>query len=208
MPPSRRSRAAHLGPGRRRPQILDAALAIANENGVSAITMASVASALDVSRPVVYSAYPSRGEILTALIQREENYFGESLSSVLRDRSVNATEHVFVEGFQSLLEAVDARPEAWRLLYGSTDPEASELVGRGRAFVVERCSELLRPTLRAWGTDDADRKLAALVEFWVSSGEGAVRTLLASRASSDGVWTPYDLGAFVGSAVYRGLRQA
>ncbi|WOC12172.1 TetR/AcrR family transcriptional regulator [Gordonia sp. MP11Mi] len=203
-----RTRAPHLGPGRRRPQILDAALAIASRDGISAVTMAAVASALDVTRPVVYAAYPSRSEILGALIAREETYLGEALSSILRDRRVNATESVFVEGFQSLLEAVDARPESWQLLYGNPDAEVTDLFGRGRTFVLARCCDLLRPTLAAWETQDADRKLPALVEFWVSAGEGAVRTLLASQEAGDGAWTPYDLGAFVGASVYRGLRGA
>ncbi|MCF8571626.1 TetR/AcrR family transcriptional regulator [Gordonia sp. HY002] len=203
-----RARAPHLGPGRRRPQILDAALEIASRDGISSVTMAAVASALDVTRPVVYAAYSGRSEILRALIEREEHYLGESLSSILRNRRVDATESVFVEGFQSLLEAVDARPQSWRLLYGNPDAEVTDLFGRGRAIVLARCCDLLRPTLDAWGTEDAVRKLPALVEFWVSSGEGAVRTLLESREAGDERWTPHDLGAFVGAAVYRGLRDA
>jgi hypothetical protein len=62
----------------------------------------------------------------------------------------------------------------------------------------------LRPTLRAWGTEDAERKLPVLVELWVSAGEGAVRTLLSGACD----WTAHDLGAFVGAAVYRALRKA
>lgn len=203
-----RRRAAHLGPDRRRPQVLDAALDIASHEGVSAVTIAAIASALDVTRPVVYSAFPSRSAILSALIVREEHYLGQALSTILRDRRVDATEAVFVDGFRALLEAVDARPQSWMLLYGNPDTEVSDLFGRGRAFVLARCSELLRPTLDAWGTDDADLKLPALVEFWVSSGEGAVRTLLSEDLDAGPRWAPRDLGSFVGSAVYRGLRDA
>ncbi|WP_442905163.1 TetR/AcrR family transcriptional regulator [Gordonia sp. MMO-8] len=201
-----RNRAEHLGPDRRRPQILDAALQIANEDGISSVTIASIASSLDVTRPVVYACFSSRSEILAALIDREERYLGEALPGILRARAVDATEAVFIEGFQALLAAVAARPQAWRLLYGNPDAEVTELFGRGRAIVVERCRQLLAPTLDAWGTDDAERKLSALVEFWVSSGEGAVRTLLGS--DSDHSMTPHDLGAFIGAAVYRGMRSA
>lgn len=116
---SKKRRAPHIGPERRRPQILDAALEIAADSGVSAVTMVAIAEHLQVTRPVIYACYQSRTEILAALIAREELYFGEALSGILRDRRVDATASVFVDGFQSLLRAVQARPRAWRLLYGS-----------------------------------------------------------------------------------------
>jgi hypothetical protein len=80
------------------------------------------------------------------------------------------------------------------------DPAVADSFGRGRKPAVERCTTLLRPTLRAWGTEDAERKLPVLVELWVSAGEGAVRTLLSGACD----WTAHDLGA----AVYRALRKA
>ncbi len=203
---SARSRAEHLGPERRRPQILDAALRIANDDGISSVTIASIASSLDVTRPVVYACFSSRSEILSALIDREEQYLASALPGILRAREVDATESVFVEGFQALLTAVAARPQAWRLLYGNPDTEVTELFGRGRAIVVARCQQLLAPTLNAWGTVDAEQKLPALVDFWVSSGEGAVRTLLSSEG--DHAMTPESLGALIGAAVYRGMRSA
>ncbi|MFQ6326635.1 TetR/AcrR family transcriptional regulator [Nocardia sp. CWNU-33] len=199
-----RQRAQHLGPERRRPQVLDTALAIAVENGIAAVTMAAIAERMNVTRPVVYACFADRVELIEALIQREESYLVGGLLEVLPARDVDAGETVFVEGFRALLEQAADRPDAWRLLYGNPDPAVADSFGRGRKLAVERCSTLLRPTLRAWGTEDADRKLPALVELWVSAGEGAVRTLLAG----EGDWDPQSLGAFVGAAVYRALRHA
>ena len=82
-----------------------------------------------------------------------------------------------------------------------------DLFGRGRSVVSARCAKLLKPTLRSWGTLDAEAKLPALVELWVSSGEGAVRTLLAQDDATP-TWTPDSLGSFIGEAVYRALRTA
>ncbi|WP_147138260.1 MULTISPECIES: TetR/AcrR family transcriptional regulator [Nocardia] len=199
-----RQRAPHLGPERRRPQVLDTALAIAVEHGIAAITMAAIAERMNVTRPVVYACFADRVELIEALIQREESYLVDDLLGVMRRRDVDAGETVFIEGFRALLEKAAARPDAWRLLYGNPDPAVADSFGRGRALAIERCSTLLRPTLRAWGTEDAERKLPVLVELWVSAGEGAVRTLLAG----EGGWTAQDLGAFVGAAVYRALRHA
>ncbi|MEV6431117.1 TetR/AcrR family transcriptional regulator [Nocardia sp. NPDC051463] len=200
----RRQRAQHLGPERRRPQVLDTALAIAVDNGIAAVTMAAIAERMNVTRPVVYACFADRVELIEALIQREESYLVDGLLEVLPARDVDAGETVFIEGFRALLEQAADRPDAWRLLYGNPDPAVADSFGRGRKLAVERCTTLLRPTLRAWGTEDADRKLAALVELWVSAGEGAVRTLL----TGEGGWDPQSLGTFVGAAVYRALRNA
>jgi len=200
-------RAAHLGPERRRPQILDVALEIAVESGISAVTVVAIAQRMKVTRPVVYAAFPGRTQILEALIAREERYFGEAIAQILRNRQVDATEGVFIDGFVALLTAVQARPQAWLLLYGSPDVEVMDLFGRGRSVVSARCAKLLKPTLRSWGTLDAEAKLPALVELWVSSGEGAVRTLLAQDDAAP-TWTPDSLGSFIGEAVYRALRTA
>ncbi|WP_330233396.1 TetR/AcrR family transcriptional regulator [Nocardia sp. NBC_00508] len=203
-PAAQRQRAQHLGPQRRRPQVLDTALAIAVEHGIAAVTMAAIAERMNVTRPVVYACFADRVELIGALIQREENYLISGMLEVATPRDVDADETVFVAGFRALLAKAASRPDAWRLMYGNPDPAVADSFGRGRALTVERCTGLLRPTLRAWGIEDAERKLPVLVEQWVSAGEAAVRTLLADQ---DG-WTPEDLGAFVGAAVYRALRNA
>jgi AcrR family transcriptional regulator len=199
-----RRRAAHLGPERRRPQVLDTALRIAVEHGIAAVTIAAVSERMSVTRPVVYACYADRVELIDALLRREEEYLMAGILDVLPRRRVEADEEVFVEGFRALLETIAARPDTWKLLYGNPDPAVAGAFGRGRRLAVERCTRRLLPTLHAWGTDDADRKLPVLVELWVSTGEGAVRTLL----SGQGEWTPHELGAFVGASVYRALRSA
>ncbi|MFE3446829.1 TetR/AcrR family transcriptional regulator [Nocardia sp. NPDC059180] len=199
-----RRRAQHLGPERRRPQVLDAALAIAIEQGIAAVTVAAIAERMSVTRPVVYACFPDRVALIEELIRREESYVIGGVLGALRKRAVDAGEPVFVEGFRALFEVVTARPDSWLLLYGNPDPAVADSFGRGRGLVVERCTRLLRPTLLAWGTEDVDRKLPVLVEQWISAGEGAVRSLL----SDTGAWTPEELGAFVGAAVYRALRNA
>ncbi|MFC4128558.1 TetR/AcrR family transcriptional regulator [Nocardia rhizosphaerae] len=200
----RRERAAHLGPERRRPQVLDAALAIAARDGIAAVTMGAIAEHMSVTRPVVYACFPDRVQLIDALIEREEAFLVSGVLDVLPARATDADEAVFVQGFRALLHKVASRPAAWRLLYGNPDPAVAGSFGRGRDLAVTRCTALLRPTLQAWGVEDAERKLPALVELWVSAGEGAVRTLLAD--SSD--WKPDELGAFVGAAVYRAMRAA
>ncbi|MGB3707680.1 TetR/AcrR family transcriptional regulator [Gordonia sp. (in: high G+C Gram-positive bacteria)] len=200
-----RQRAEHLGPERRRPQILDAALDIAVSEGVSAVTVASVAERLNVTRPVIYTCFANRVEMIAELVKREENRLKLSVMAVLHNRAADADASVFIDGFRALLETVADQPNTWRLVYGSPDSEVAEFFGRGRADAFERCMKLLRPTLVAWGMSDEDvnKKLYPLVELWVSASEAAVRTLLSGPE-----WTPDDLAEFLGNSVYQALRTA
>ena len=179
------------------------ALDIAVTEGISAVTVASVAERLDVTRPVIYTCFANRVELIDELVRREEDRLRQSVGAVLRRREVDADADVFVEGFRALLGTVVDHPNTWRLVYASPDAEVADYFGRGRADAVTRCTTLLRPTLLQWGMPEAqvEKKLGALVELWVSTSEGMVRTFLA-----DDGWDPDELAEFMGNSVYRALR--
>jgi AcrR family transcriptional regulator len=201
-----RSRAAHLGPERRRPQVLDAALAIAIERGVREVTIGAVAERLNVTRPVVYSCFTDRVELLHALLDRESAILLADATEALRHGHPDGDEAVFVAGFQALLAAVDRRPDPWRLMMSADpDPAVAEHFQDNRAAIADQFAELLRPALEQWGTKNPECKLPVLVEQFMSACEGAVRTLLHDNAHD---WSPATLGEFIGSAVYRAFRAA
>ena len=113
-----RARAAHLGPERRRPAVLDAALEIAVDGGTAAVTIGTVATHLGVTRPVVYSCYPDPVELVTALLDREATLMKESLLAALHaSGGQEDPETAFVIGFRALLAAGAERPLTWRLLF-------------------------------------------------------------------------------------------
>jgi AcrR family transcriptional regulator len=201
-----RERAVHLGPERRRPQVLDAALAIAGEHGVAAVTIGAVAKHLKVTRPVVYSCFPDRVELIRALLERELELLVADAIEALPYGRPDADESVFIEGYQGLLNAVSRRPDSWLLIMNADpDPAVADHFRGGRAALLKMAAKRLAPTLQRWGTTDADRKLPVLVEQFISSCEGAVRTLLKDGGQH---WTPATLGAFIGAATYRAFRSA
>ncbi|MCC9186574.1 TetR/AcrR family transcriptional regulator [Mycolicibacterium mageritense] len=201
-----RERAAHLGPERRRPQVLDAALAVVMADGVAAVTIGAVAKQLKVTRPVVYSCFADRVELIRALLERELGLLLRDAIDALPYGKPDADEAVFVEGFQALLRTVARRPYSWRLVMSADpDPAVAEHFRNGRAVLVDKVSRRLAPTLDRWGTADADKKLPVLVEQFMAACEAAVRTLLRDDGKD---WTPDTLGAFVGSATYRAFRTA
>lgn len=198
-----RARAEHLGPERRRPQVLDTALEIAAEQGVANVTMAVVAERMQVTRPVVYACYSGRGELLTALLDREREWALTSVLSMLPPKRTGSIEQMFVDGFRALLAKVRERPVSWRIIVAADpDPVLTAAIARGRAQIAGRVSAVMRPLLERWQVKNIDCALPALSEVFLAICEAAVRMML--DAEQD--WTPDSLAEIVGRAAYRALR--
>lgn len=201
-----RDRAAHLGPEKRRPQVLDAALALALEGGPAAVSIASVAERMKVTRPVVYSCYPTRDALLDALLEREEKRLLDGVLAALPAQpSMEDPRRLMIEGFQALLTAVQESSDSWRVVFASDpDPTVAVRFGRARSLVAAQVGLLMEPALIAWGTEDVKRKLPVLVELFMSASESAVRSLL----DPAGDWSPGELGELFGRTIYAALRGA
>lgn len=202
-----RERAPHLGPERRRPKVLDAALAIAVRDGIAAVTVGAVAAEMGVTRPVVYSCFSDRVDMVEALLDREVPRLVQLVLDALRSSGGAAdSEQAFVGGFQALLTTVAAAPETWRLVLASEpDPALSARFRTARAQVVDEATTWIAPAMAHWWqTEDLDRKLPVLIELFMASCESAVRSVL--DESND--WSPEDLGELVGRAMHRAFRDA
>src|ERR687887_1533540 len=104
-----RPRAAHLGPERRRPLVLDAALGEFVKHGYRGTSMEAIAGAAQVSKPVVYECYPSKEKLFRALLEREEHKLGEAVASALPTKpSFEDVGAVLAEGVIALLSAAEA----------------------------------------------------------------------------------------------------
>lgn len=175
-----RPRAPHLGPERRRPLVLDAALEIALEQGLPAVSIAEVAARLGATRPVVYACFPGREELLDALLDREKGVLvDETLAALHGARGDNPVE-VFANGYRALLTAVDNRPAAWRLIFDAhPESAAGRRVAAGRKTVFDAATAWIAPAMtRWWHTEHLDRKLPALIELFMASCDAAVRVVL------------------------------
>lgn len=197
--PTAHTRAAHLGPERRRPQVLDAALAITVEEGVAAVTIGSIADRLHVTRPVIYACFADRVELVTALLERETATLRDALIAALHSARGDTPEEAFVAGFQALLRVVAERPDSWRVLFfAQPDRAVADRFVSVRAQLAEATSASIEPVLtRWWHVDDPDAKLPVLVEFLMSSCEAAVRSLL----DPSNPWGADELGQLYGRMV-------
>jgi AcrR family transcriptional regulator len=197
---SPRTRAAHLGPEKRRPLVLDAALALFVEHGFAGVSMEMIAEAAGVTRPVVYDCYANKTELFRALIEREEQRLLDHLFEALpRQPDFDDPEKLLTEGFAAFLSAAERAPDSWRIVFLSehgTDPEVARRVERARQQVTERITQLSVFTLSHAGAPDARRMAPLVAHLLVGQAEASVRFLLADPKG----WTSDELGAFLGRA--------
>ncbi|MDX6261223.1 MAG: hypothetical protein QOH84_2911 [Kribbellaceae bacterium] len=175
-----RRRAAHLGPERRRPLILDAALEVFSERGFAGTTMQTVADAAGVTKPVVYDSFANRDELLLALLAREEQHLVLSVMAALpTDPSVGTPEEHVLEGLTAFLETVAKSPQSWRIVFGAqygAAPVVADRVRAARAFLVEGLRLTLVQSLP--GVTDPDANLPVLAEMLASMTESCARMLV------------------------------
>ncbi len=196
-----RARAEHLGPDRRRPQVLDTALEIAAQQGLADVTMGTIARRLGVTRPVVYACYPGRGEVLAALLDRETDAVLASLLELLPPQRTGSIEQLFVDGFRALRSTVRERPASWRIIFAADpDPVLTAAIVAGRERIRSQLATALRPLLQRWQVADLDATLPMLVEVFLAICEAAVRKMLDDDGDSELVAETF------GKAAYRAVR--
>lgn len=200
-PRTNRKRAAHLGPERRRPQVLDAALALFLERGYDGTSMAAVADAAGVTKPVVYACFPSKDELFRALLRREEARILEEIQSAFEDADLSDPEATLTEGFTGFLRAVNASPEVYKLIFlgeGGGNMAVARRIQRGREAQVEALSRLARRWLRGRNGSrprrSVDVRARLLGNAIAGLAESGARLLL---SGTDG-WTPESLGRELG----------
>ncbi|MGV0736346.1 TetR/AcrR family transcriptional regulator [Mycobacterium syngnathidarum] len=198
-----RARAEHLGPDRRRPQVLDTALDIAAHQGLADVTMGTIARRLGVTRPVVYACYPGRGEVLAALLDRETDVVLSSLLELLPPQRTGSIEQLFVDGFRALGSTVRERPASWRIIFAADpDPVLTAAIVAGRERIRGQLATAMRPLLQRWQVADVDVTLPMLVEVFLAICEAAVRKMLDDVDDAE----PELMAEIFGRAAYRAMR--
>src|SRR5918996_3794370 len=146
-----RKRAADLGPERRRPQVLDAALELFLERGYEGTSMDAIASAAGVTKPVVYACFPGKDELFRALLAREEERIIAEIQAAFANADLTDPEGTLIEGYTGFLRAVAASPDVYKLIFlgeGGGNTAVARRIQRGREAQVEALSRLARRWLR------------------------------------------------------------
>ncbi len=149
---ARRPYAPRMAPARRREQVLDAALRVILDLGYSGVSIEAIARAAGVTRPVVYDHFANLGQLLGALIEREERYALGQLERVLPQTLDDAVPGMTLPAsIRRLLEEVRTRPDTWRLILlppVGTPQIVRQHVERNRARALERIDAMVRAAAR------------------------------------------------------------
>src|SRR5215211_1993994 len=140
-----RKRAAHLGPERRRPEVLDAALELFLVGGYHGTSMQAVADKAGVTKPVVYACFESKDELFRSLLRREESRILAEIQGAFVDADLSDPETTLTEGFIGFLRAVGESPEVYRLIFmgeGGGNAAVADRIQRGRQAQVDALSRL------------------------------------------------------------------
>ncbi|MDQ2676215.1 MAG: TetR/AcrR family transcriptional regulator [Actinomycetota bacterium] len=198
---TRRKRAAHLGPERRRPLVLDAAYELFIENGFEGTSMDSIAAAAGVSKPVVYDCFASKDELFTAMLDREEERILVETSEALATTGTpDDPEATLIRGFQVFLEAAQKSPDIYRVVFlgeGGGNEAVAGRIARGIELQARTASGIAAHWVERYSDLEGDEARAAaelLGQTIVGLAQVGARTLL----SGSGDWTPRTLGEKLG----------
>ncbi len=169
--------AARLPPEERRVQLLDAALAVIAREGYRGVSVEAIAREAQVTRPVVYGAFPDLGALLGALLDRQERRALRQLAQVMpADPAAISDVGAFVrDGVGRLVDMVQADPLTWRpvlLAPEGTPGVVRERIARDRAVVRERIAGLV--ALAVGPAGDIDPHVAAHALLAVAEHMGRV----------------------------------
>jgi AcrR family transcriptional regulator len=141
-----------MPPAQRREHLIDAALSVILEQGYGGVSIEAIAREAGVTRPVVYDHFPNLGQLLHALVEREERYALEQLEEVVpADPGDRDPFEVLAAGVGRFLEAVRNRPATWRLILlplEGTPSIVRDHVEVNRALMLERIERLVRWSIK------------------------------------------------------------
>ncbi len=120
--------------------------------GYEGISIEAIAEEAGVSRPVVYGLFANLGELLAALLERQqERALRQLADAVPAEGGERDPDQVIVESLLAFLRAVARDPDTWRLILlppEGTPAAVSAHVERNRAAILRQIEALV-----AWGLE-------------------------------------------------------
>ena len=94
---------------------MDAALAVIVREGYGGVSVDAVAKEAGVTRPVVYGAFEGLGDLLTALLDRQQvRAFGRLLEAMPDDGDLSDPVALVTVGIERLVTMIREDPDTWR----------------------------------------------------------------------------------------------
>jgi AcrR family transcriptional regulator len=147
-PRPRRKYAQRLPREQRREQLLDAAMTVLGGCQLHELSMESVAEAAGVGKPVLYTVFRTRGELVSALLRREHQ---RGLEQVVAGMPEDLTEPgptgAYAATVSAFLRVVLENPARWRLILTVPDSAPREYrddLRRARSSILAQAAALAK----------------------------------------------------------------
>lgn len=167
--------------------------------------MDAIARAAGVSKPVLYDCFAGKADLFGALLDREEQRMFMQLGEALvMGEEVGDLQATLIAGFTSMLRAVTAAPNPYRIaLMSGGDAEAAiaDRVRRGRNRQIAAIAAIARVWLQGRLSEERLEVAAQFVgNTLVAIGEAGVRMMVSEPEH----WTPETLARALADLAGRG----
>lgn len=147
-PRERRKYAPRLPREERREQLLDAAMSVLTDCPLPELSMEAVAGAANVGKPVLYTAFRTRGELVSALLHREHVRGLAQVRAAMPDDLVTpGPAGAYAVTVSAFLAAVLDNPTRWRLILTVPDTaprEYRDSLRQARSSILGQAEELAK----------------------------------------------------------------
>ncbi|HEX2285270.1 MAG TPA: TetR/AcrR family transcriptional regulator [Mycobacterium sp.] len=144
----KRKYAPRLPPEERREQLLDAAMTVLRDCPLHELSMEAVAEAAGVGKPVLYTVFRARSELVSALLDREQRRGLEQvLTSMPSDLAGPGPTSAYAATVSTFLTVVLENPTRWRLILTVPDSaprEYRDALRKARGSVLAQAEELAK----------------------------------------------------------------
>ncbi|MDX1884905.1 TetR/AcrR family transcriptional regulator [Mycolicibacterium sp. 120270] len=143
-----RKYAPRLPREQRREQLLDAAMTVLADCQLHELSMEAVAEAAGVGKPVLYTVFRTRGELVAALLRREHGRGIEQVRAAMPDDlTVLGPTGAYAATVSAFLHVVLENPTRWRLILTLPDSaprEYRDALRSARGLILAQAEELAK----------------------------------------------------------------
>jgi AcrR family transcriptional regulator len=143
-----RKYAPRLPREQRREQLMDAAMTVLDGCQLHELSMEAVADAAGVGKPVLYTAFRTRGELVAALLRREHHLGIDQVRAAMPDDlTVLGPTGAYAATISAFLRVVLENPTRWRLILTMPDSaprEYRDALRASRSSILAQAEELAK----------------------------------------------------------------
>ena len=143
-----RKYAPRLPREQRREQLMDAAMTVLDGCQLHELSMEAVADAAGVGKPVLYTVFRTRGELVAALLRREHHLGIDQVRAAMPDDlTVLGPTGAYAATISAFLRVVLDNPTRWRLILTMPDSaprEYRDALRASRSSILAQAEELAK----------------------------------------------------------------